>query len=448
MIKKNGKVIIAGGGLAGISASVFLNELGYDVELYESSPKLGGRTFSYFDKFTNRVYDNGKHIFAGWYKYTLELLELLGTKDKIFKNENLYVRFYDGDKKNYELDCRGFPGYAGLIKALLKYKKLNTNDIISILKVFYACMYRTNKFLNSNNLKELLANTNQTENAVEYFWKPLSISIFNTNTENINTKVFAKLIEEALNGKDNLNLIIPVDTLYNIFIESAQKYFKEKSIKLFLSDRIVSVETSGNKVSYMKDINGNKIEGDAYILAVPFWKAYEFANVFGTNGKYLKSSSIITIHIFTSSDEIIKEIFKDEQPMVGFLDSTIDWAFKESDDHFSVVISGTDNVKSPISGKILTECPKEEIFGICISDLIKSLNEFSFPLIEKYKIIKEKRATFIPDTGSDELRPTNKSKYDNLYFAGDWTDTGYPSTIESAVRSGKICSKLINEKEY
>ncbi len=448
MIKKNGKVIIAGGGLAGISASVFLNEMGYEVELYESTPKLGGRTFSYFDKITNRVYDNGKHIFAGWYKETLKLLELLGTKDKIFMNDNLYVKFYDENKENYELDCRGIPGSAGLIKAFFKYKKLDINDIFSILKVIYACRYRTNKFLESDNLKELLENTNQTNNAIEYFWKPLSVSIFNTTTENINTKIFSKVIEEAFNDKGNLNLIIPMDSLHNIFIESAQKYFREKSVKLHLSDRIVSVQTSGNKVSYLQDINGNKIEGDAYILAVPFWKANEFTNVFGFNGKYLKPSSIITIHIFTSGDEIIREIFKDEQPMVGFLDTTIDWAFRESDNHFSVVISGTDNIKSPISGKILAECTKEEIFGICISDLIKTLKEFSFPLIENYKIIKEKRATFIADTSSDKLRPGNKSKFDNLYFAGDWTDTGFPSTIESAVRSGRICSKLIDERKY
>lgn len=447
MIKNSGKVIIAGGGLAGISAAVFLSKLGYEIELYESTPKLGGRTFSHIDKFSNRIYDNGKHILAGWYKDTLELLELLGTTDKLFMNDNIYVRFYD-DKKMYELDGRKMPENAGLIKAFIKYKKLALKDIYSVLKVIYACRYRTNKFLSSNNLKELFINTKQTINAIEYFWKPLSISVFNTSAENISAKVFVNVIDEALKGKGNLNLLVPVDSLHKIFIESAQRYFSENGITLSLSHRIVSVETSGDKVICMRDSGGKKIEGDAYILAVPYWKAGEFKSLLNIKGKFLKASTIITIHIFTSNDEILSELFIDEQPMIGFLNSTIDWAFRESNNHFSVIISGADNIKSPISGKYLTDCPKEEIFGICIADLIKSLKEFSFPFIEKYKVIKEKRATFIPDTFSDELRPRNKSKYDNLYVAGDWTDTGYPSTIESAVKSGKICSKLIDERKH
>ncbi len=447
MIIKNGKVIIAGGGLAGISAAVFLNKKGYEVELYESTPKLGGRTFSYIDKFSNRIYDNGKHILAGWYKNTLDLLELLNTKDKLFKNHSFFLRFYDNNKEMHELDGRGLSGKAGFIKALLKYRKLNFNDIYAISKVIYACNFRTNKYLSASNLKEILESTNQTTNSIEYFWKPLSVSIFNTSTENVSTKLFARVIENALSEKGNLDLLVPTDSLHNVFIDSAQRYFRNEDIKFSLSHRIVSVETSGNKVSYLKDSNGNKIEGDEFILAVPFWKANEFKNVFNLNGKHLQSSTIITIHLFTLNDEIIKELFIDEQPMIGFLDTTIDWAFKESNNHFSIVISGADNIRSPISGKVLTDCTKEEIFGICISDLIKSLKEFSFPLIEKYKIIKEKRATFVPDKDSDELRPSNKSKYDNLFFAGDWTDTGYPSTIESAVKSGKICSELINEKK-
>ncbi len=442
---KHGKVVIAGGGLAGISAAVYLSEKGYEVELFESTPKLGGRTFSYIDKFSNRIYDNGKHILAGWYKDTLDLLELLNTKDKLFKNRNLFLRFYDNNKDIHELDGRGFSGKAGLIKALLKYKKLNFNDIYSISKVIYACNFRTKKFITAANLKEILESTNQTANSLEYFWKPFSVSIFNTSTENVSTKLFARVIDDALYEKGNLDLLVPTESLHNIFIDSAHRYFLKKGIKLSLSRRIVSVNTSGNKVTHLEDSYGNKIEGDAYILALPFWKAGEFENIFNLNGKKLQSSTIITIHIFTLDKEIINELFIDEQPMVGFLDTTIDWAFKESNNHFSIVISGADNIKSPISGKVLTDCPKEEIFGLCISDLIKSLRDFSFPLIDKYKVIKEKRATFIPDTGSDELRPGNKSKYDNLFFAGDWTDTGYPSTIESAVKSGKTCSKLINE---
>lgn len=445
MEKKKGKVIIAGGGIAGIASAVFLCENDYEVKLYESTPKLGGRTFSYIDKFSNRIYDNGKHILAGWYKNTLDLLELLNTKEKLFRNQNLFLRFYDNTKEIIELDGRGLSGSSGLIKGLLKYQRLNYNDIYAITKVIYACNFRTKKFLSSTKLEELLVATNQTENSIEYFWKPFTVSVFNTCAENVSTKLFAGVIDEALSGNGNLALLIPTDSLHNIFIDSAHKYFGNKGIELSLSSRIVSVKTSGNKVTHFEDNYGNKIEGDAFILAVPYWKAGEFKNVFNLNGKCFKSSTIITVHIFTLDEEIINEIFIDEQPMVGFLNSTIDWAFKESYNHFSIIISGADNIKSPISGKVLTDCSKEEIFGICISDLIKSLKDFSFPLIDKYKIIKEKRATFIPDSGSDELRPSNKSKYDNLFLAGDWTDTGFPSTIESAVKSGKICSKLINE---
>jgi uncharacterized protein with NAD-binding domain and iron-sulfur cluster len=125
-----------------------------------------------------------------------------------------------------------------------------------------------------------------------------------------------------------------------------------------------------------------------------------------------------------------------QEKFYGLLDSPLHWIFAK-DNHINIVISDAD---------YLAEKSKEEIFDFVTDEL------FQFTSIGKtdilnYKIIKEKRATFVPAIDILDKRPNSKTEFKNLFLAGDWINTGLPSTIESAVKSGRMAAELIlNEK--
>ncbi|MCX6166122.1 MAG: oleate hydratase, partial [Ignavibacteriae bacterium] len=113
--------IIIGGGLAGLASAVFLSKKGFDVSVYESAPKWGGRTYSYYDNGKGIYIDNGQHILAGWYENTFKYLKIIGTYDKFnFKNE-LSLMYCDREKNTYKFKCGNLPGVYSLLWGIFKF---------------------------------------------------------------------------------------------------------------------------------------------------------------------------------------------------------------------------------------------------------------------------------------------------------------------------------------
>jgi len=108
-------VVILGGGLAGLASAVFLANEGFDVKLFESSPKWGGRAYSYFDRDKNTFFDNGRHVLAGFYEYTFEFMKLIGTYDKLKFSSKLELVLCGKNKNLYKLKSGNLPGALSLL---------------------------------------------------------------------------------------------------------------------------------------------------------------------------------------------------------------------------------------------------------------------------------------------------------------------------------------------
>ena len=126
--------------------------------------------------------------------------------------------------------------------------------------------------------------------------------------------------------------------------------------------------------------------------------------------------------------------------MTGLIGTNVQWIFKRSDLHLSLVISNADELG-------ISDLSSDEIYKLCLKDLSSALNGFEETMISDHKVIKEKRATFIPDKESCKYRPGQITESANFFTAGDWTDTKLPSTIEGAVLSARICAEKIIEAE-
>ncbi|MCW8849109.1 MAG: FAD-dependent oxidoreductase, partial [Melioribacteraceae bacterium] len=172
---------------------------------------------------------------------------------------------------------------------------------------------------------------------------------------------------------------------------------------------------------------------DSVVLAIPHYSIEKIksADILLDEQYFdMETSPIITIHIWEKEDSFKKDF-------IGLIDSNIHWVFNNGN-HISIVISGADN---------FINRPPNEIIGIVTEELNRSNSSFTRENILYYKIIKEKRATLKCTPENENLRESLSSNIKNLHFAGDWTNTELPGTIEGAVLSGKLAANEINSQK-
>ncbi len=438
------KVIIAGGGVAGLACAVFLNELNADleIELYESSPKFGGRAYSFKDRNTGLEYDNGQHILAGWYKNTFEYLTAVGSYDKLNFQKSLEVNFIDENGEKLKLRSSNLPAPFSLLSGLKNFPAFDKEDkkqLKSLAKILYLSP-------EGGNALDTLKKLNQTNNLIKYFWEPFIYAVFNAKAENVCDKLFLNILKTGFLKPGNSSLVIPKVNLNELLINDALKYFENNGIKYHSGKGVEKFNVEGDIVKSLALQNGEVVTADFYISAVSFFK---FTALFGKHQEFqkpsgLKPSSITSIHIFLN-DDIPETMLEDSSfGMTGLLGKTVQWVFKRNSRHLSLVISGSDFIDDG-QGDSITESEANEIYKIAYNDLKSSIKDFDKLEISGFKVIKEKRATFIPDNESENYRLDSKSHLRNLFIAGDWTNTGYPATIESAAASARNCVNLIEK---
>jgi squalene-associated FAD-dependent desaturase len=435
---ENTKFCVIGGGIAGLSAAVFLKDNGFDVTLIESSPRLGGRAYSFFDKDLNGLADNGVHILASWYESTFEFLKIIGTYDKLKFQEQLEVNFADLNTKQYRFKCPKLPPPLHLIWGLWSYKPLGFKDKGGITRLLIAVMLEkyTEEELKKMDTSELFKLTKQSVRVIDYFWKPFIVAVFNAKPENTSAWQFIQIIKTGFLRSGGSNLVFPKSNLNDLYVYASENYLSGRKAKVLKSTKIKKINYGNEKIESLMLEGTNELKSDYYISAVPF---FEFKNLFNENvlnGMYdkidnLNPSPILNIHFGLKTDDLDK-IMPDD--FVGIVNATVQWVFKISNNRICLVISSADE---------FIDKDKNEIIELCKSELLKCLPEFKNVEFISSKVIKEKRATFLPDTASVSSRPGFKTKYKNLFLAGDWIDTGYPATIESAVKSAKLCADEI-----
>jgi len=445
----NKSICIIGGGIAGLSAAVFLAEKGFKVTLIESSPKLGGRAYSFFDKNLNTYLDNGQHIFASWYKNLFDFLKIIGTFDKLWFQDALMITFIDSDAKQYNLNCsewrvsnesnysKKYRPYS-LFWGIFTYSALSLKDKLCVLRLirYVKSHNKRTETIESMSVSELFRLTKQTERIIDYFWKPFVIATFNSKPEEISVINFIKILKIGLFSKNASNLVFPEVDLNSLYVNPAVDYIKNRGGCILDSTSVLKFNVETSSIKSISLDNESELIADFIVSTVPY---YNLKVLFGDklyselfcNIDKIKDSPILNIyHNFENKNEF-EPLTED---FAGLLNSPIQWIFKNSKNRINLVIS---------SAGELINMDKNEIIELSKKELIKCLPGFQNVEFTYSRVVKEKRATFLPNVDSLNARPGNKTKFNNLFIAGDWTDTGYPATLESAVTSAKNCTNEI-----
>ncbi len=421
------KCLIIGSGIAGLTAASILSSKKIQVTLLESSPKFGGRTFSFKDSESGETIDNGQHILMGCYQDTLSFLKLIEAENNFLYQENLVVNFLTDDRKEYSIRASTLPYPINLLLAIFNYNVLDTNDKFRFIGLIIKLPFISTKSLQNLSVSDWLNKENQTNNIIKSFWEILCVGALNTNMYKASAKIFYEVLMKIFfQGNMASTIIVPKYGLSESIIDPALSFIKKNGGKIISSEAVKKIVIKNEKVDQLISENNVYQDFDFVISAIPLPALQKIVpkELLGIEVNLLYST-ILNIHVWLKEIPITENFY-------GLINSPLHWIFNKGS-HLNIVISDADGYAKKTNDEIIETIMQE----------LEKFTKIKRSFLMRYKIIREKRATFIPCNEILNKRPESKTNIGNLFLAGDWIDTGLPSTIESAAKSGRIAAELI-----
>ncbi len=419
------RVLIIGGGLSGLSTAVNLAGSGHNITLIESSPKLGGKAYSFYSPKLQAEVDNGQHLMLGCYTETIKYLNKIKSLEQVEIIDGIQIPFVTKNNGILYLKSTSNIYPVNLFFAFLTFRYLSVKEKIKIAGLFFDILFYKNK--SNYNSYEYLLNLGQ-KDLILKFWEPILISIFNCSLSEISADNLVKILRRVfLSGPDSFKFLIPKVSLNKLFIDEAVSFLKQFDHEIKLSERVMSVITDGKKVTEVKTNKNIYKDFDYVVFAIPTYalsKLFDFPEF-----NAVKYNPIISTHIKISSGKLSEKYYT-------IPNSPIQWIFRK-DNIISLVTSNPGS---------LIELNENRLIEIFINELIKYFPQINKQDIIDYVIIKEKRATFIFNEQIETIREKNVLIFNNMFVTGDWTNTGLPSTIESAILSGRRVAEELKRK--
>ncbi len=421
------KCLVLGGGFAGLSAAVYLSKNNIKVTLLEASPKLGGRAYSFPHKNNSeKIIDNGQHIMMSCYRDTLDFLKEIKSERFIDIQDKLEVIFVTRNARHYSLKVNSNLYPINIAAAMFRFGAIPVSDRLKIIYLFSKLFFESTDKIQNLSVKDWLGKNHQTKRAVKAFWEILTVGTLNTNIQKASAWQFVTILKEIFfRGNDSTKIVIPKTGLSEMYCANALKYISERGGEINLSEKVEKLEVKNNKIVSVQSSKKKYNDFDFVISALP-----EFALKKIIDDEIdlpdLEYAPIMTIHLWMSTNPFTEKFY-------GLIDSDIHWLFNHNS-HISLVTS---------SAEKFLDVEKNKLLFLIYSELENYFPIFYKDLVTDHKIIIEKRATFIPTVNSLYEREKIKTSVKNLVIAGDWTDTKLPSTIESAVRSGRTAAQEI-----
>ena len=440
-----GTVAVIGGGLAGLAAGSALAEAGYLVELFERRPFLGGRASSYELPGTGEVVDNCQHVLLGCCTNLVDFYYRLGVEQQI-RWYNAITFILPGGRQS-TLKPGGLPAPFHATASFLKSSVLGVADKLAIARALLALL-PTLPQDNGENFQSWLERHGQTKHAIERFWAPVLVSALNEELDRVSVRYAAFVFRESFLKSPEAGWMgvpaVPLSELYG----TAAAYIEERGGKVQLRAAVDSIHADGDAVKLC--VGGEELRADYAVLATPFngidkiLPQTSAMDDLRNRAGHFASSPITGIHLWFD-----REITPLEHAVL--LERTIQWMFHKSKilatrknsapkgSYLELVVS---------SSKTLVDKPRAEIIDLAVRELQEFLPAAREAKLTKATVVKEVHATFSPTPGSDSFRPPHTSPWPRLFLAGDWTATGWPATMEGAVRSGYAAAEALTGGKF
>ena len=441
--------MVIGGGLAGLSSAVALAEAGFRVRLLEKRPHLGGRAASYVLPGGEHV-DNCQHVTLGCCTNLEDFYRRVGAADQIRFFDRLLFATPDGRRGAIAAAALPPPLHMGL--SFASFPLLGWAEKSAIAQALL-CIARSGgrpKDLASGvpgeNVTMLawLQKHRQTERAIRRFWEVILVSALDEDLDRIDARYGIDVFWKAfLSTRGGYRVGIPRVPLGDLY-EGCRKSLAARGGEVQLRAGVRGFLVVDGRVEAVEREDGTVETADFYLAAVPqdilpelLPSAVVESEPAFMNLRNLKSSPITGVHLWF--DRAVMN-----EPFLTLLDSTTQWVFNKTQLYGQGAENGGQYLQLVISASYkLTSRSRQDIIALCLQELRGVLPATREATLVKGTVVKEMSATFSPSPGSDRWRPAQKSPLAGLFLAGDWTLTGWPSTMEGAVRSGYLAAEAI-----
>jgi squalene-associated FAD-dependent desaturase len=447
------RAVIVGGGLAGLAAAVALAERGVSITVLESRPRLGGRASSFADKTSGTQIDNCQHVNLGCctnfqhFCHTLGLADLFRTESELF--------FIGPDNKVNRLSAGPLPAPFHCAGSFARLSYLTYGDLISIAYGLHRLAAA--KPNDTKTILNWLRTHRQSDSVVERFWTPVLVSALSETLDRIDIASARKVFIDAfLSNREGWLVQIPTVPLDQLYGERLHNWLAARGAAVRLQAGVEHLKVENGRATGAVLRSGEVVPADHVILAVPHWlvlellpnelrEAPQLAKIGG-----LESAPISSIHLwfdrpilFPARPENRGSSVRDcELPHAVLIGRLSQWVFNrgllqstaETGSSYQVVISASRNI---------ADWSQHETIGKVCEELAQIFPRMREAQLLHSRLVTEHRAVFSNQPGASDCRAAQQSPVANLQLAGDWTRTGWPATMEGAVRSGYLAAENV-----
>lgn len=441
--------VVVGGGLAGSAAALRLADRGHQVTLLERRPRLGGAAFSF--RRGELVVDNGQHVFLRCCTAYREFLDRIGAADLVTLQPRLDIPVLQPDKRRARLGrLPHVPAPLHLSAALAGYAALSPRDRARAARGALALrtLDPADRSLDSQTLGGFLRAHGQNDATIERLWGIIAIATLNLDPDEASLALAAKVFRTGLldsaDAADVGYAAVPLGDVHGAKVEHA---LAAAGVEVVTSARVDAVDGADSGVSVravVKDDVRTRV-ADGVVLAVPSADAFAvspaLADSAAAPARELGTSPIVNVHLIY--DRVVTEL-----PFAAAVGSMVQWIFDRTEpaavrnqrtgsQYLAITVSAADAV---------IDVPSRVLIDRFTTELESLLPATRRARIVDAFVTRERTATFRQAAGSWSCRPGPADGPDGVWLAGAWTDTGWPDTMESAVRSGNAAAEAVEHQ--
>lgn len=423
--------IVIGGGLAGLGAAAALGSSGFDVDVFEARGFLGGRATSYplpsSDQGIETI-DNCQHVLLRCCVNLLDFYKRLGVADRIRFHREFF--FIEPGGRTSALRAGVLPPPLHFTESFLKLHCLGLADKVGIARALLAIKRERLKRTDLDQLTMLdwLREKRQTLRAIERFWNQVLVSAINEQLDRMAARHGFQVFWLGFLARSNsYEMGIPSVPLGDLY--GSKEWQRIGNVRLHLRASVERIVTGNGAVRGLV-VDGAEQSADFYVSALPFERVPAVMPELSIDLTGFSHSPITGIHLWF--DRTVTQLAH-----ATLLDRTIQWMFNKSKGRYlQLVVSAS---------RSLVEMSRNDIIELALRELAEFLPKVQDAKLEKAHVVKEIRATYSAHPGMEKLRPGNATQFRNLFLAGDWTQSGWPATMEGAIRSGYLAAEALTQ---
>jgi squalene-associated FAD-dependent desaturase len=429
------RVLIVGAGLAGLAAASALGPRGFRVVVLESRDRLGGRAGSFVDASSGQLLDACQHVSMGCCTNLAHFWRTVGVAHLLRPQPALYFMTPDRRVSRFAADV--LPAPLHLARAFLTAHYLSIADKVRVARGL--ARLRSVPEDDDRPFVEWLRQNGQTPEAVRRFWGLVLVSALNEDVERAGLKYARKVfVDGFLRHRRGFVVEVPAVPLGRLYGDELLGWMTARGVEVRLNAGVRRIVVEAGRATGVEMRDGSRIGADWVISAVTHDRLLEMlpesvtADGYFASLRQLETSPITSVHLWY--DRPVTRL-----PHAVLVEGVGQWVFNRGEaaprEHYvQVVVSAS---------RALRELGHDVVRRQITEEMARLFPRAADATLLRSRVVTERHATFSAVAGVDRLRPGQVSPVPGLLVAGDWTRTGWPATMEGAVRSGYLAAEAL-----